>query len=238
MNLEVIKIKPIREVSGQDLRPQILLLVGWAFKFMGYGKRMNEREMTEEIDFITKAFTGVLLTDYPALKLVDVSKAVQNGVKGKYGEFMGLSAATFTMFVNKYHAQQIEENRKLKTHVSLPEPEISEADKKKIIDEGIEATYRHFKATKTILDYGNATCKELIKRGEIVLPPERFAQVCEYAKRILEQGISTQINKCAIPKEVFELKERLRQFEVGNRQKEVESEAYNIILREYYLQKK
>lgn len=234
MKSEILHANPIRQTNTPELKTGLLALVTWAYKFMRYG--IEE----EDLDFIVVNLAQVLKSDYSGLNLNQVSEAVQNGVKGKYGEFKGLSAGTFTSFLSKYVEEKRNEAKALKPYEPkqieyTPTPEEFEV----IFQTNLKTSYEKFKRLGVIEDAGNRICKELGKRKLITVTNEEWVDLLHYVKKKKESELNDKLNKNSINKtssisEFRRLKVELSDLVKGSKKQEIESEAMNILLAKYY----
>lgn len=196
---------------------------------------MNFKTNKEDLDFVVRNLAHTLKTDFPNLSLKEVSEAFQNGVKLKYGDFVGgLSTSNFVFFLNKYNEQKQAIAKQLKEYTPKPTIEPTNEEKQAIVEKSIAACYDNYKRTGSIVDFGNVVCKELIKQGKIEFNPARFTQICEYVQVRLDAELNTLLNKTSVISEVRSLKYQIMELNMGNKQKDVEAEAYNELLKQYY----
>lgn len=77
---------------------QIVNLVRDIYKFTGYVKDVTAKDMYETSVWIMSE----LQKDYPRATIKELEIAFHEGVRGKYGEFMGLGALTFCKWISFY----------------------------------------------------------------------------------------------------------------------------------------
>lgn len=229
MKTEIVRTNPVRHIAIADIKPQLLLLVSWAYKFM------NFKTTKEDLDFVVSNLAHCVKTDFANMTLKEVSEAFQNGVKLKYGDFVGgLSTSNFVFFLTKYNEHKQAIAKQPKVYVPKPEIEPTNEEKQAIIEKSIAACYDNYKRTGSIVDFGNVVCKELIRQGKITITPARFEQICQYVQVRLDAELNTRLNKAAVIADVRKIKDSIKQLALGEKQKEVEAEAYDEILKQYY----
>lgn len=229
MNTEIVRTNPVRHIAIADIKPQLLLLVSWAYKFM------NFKTTKEDLDFVVSNLAHCVKTDFANMTLKEVSEAFQNGVKLKYGDFVGgLSTSNFVFFLTKYNEHKQMIAKQAKVYVPKPTIEPTNEEKQAIIEKSIAACYDNYKRTGSIVDFGNVVCKELIKQGKIAFNPARFNQICEYVQVRLDAELNTRLNKTSLISEVRSIKSEIKDLNMGNKQKDVEAEAYNELLKQHY----
>ena len=196
---------------------------------------MNFKTTKDDLDFVVSNLAHCVKSDFANMTLKEVSEAFQNGVKLKYGDFVGgLSTSNFVFFLTKYNEQKQSIAKQLKEYTPKPTIEPTNEEKQAIIEKSIAACYDNYKRTGNIVDFGNVVCKELIRQGKIELNPARFAQICEYVQVRLDAELNTRLNKAAVIADVRKIKDSIKQLALGEKQKEVEAEAYDEILKQYY----
>ncbi len=126
-----------------------------------------------------------------SLTILEIEIAFKNGWKRVYGDFFGLSNATYFGWVNAYawsekrfNAKKAIENAKDLDNVK---PAISESEKEAIIRNGVISCYGHFKKSGIIYDSGNVTYNFLDKKGLIFFTKDVKISILEKCRtRLIE----------------------------------------------------
>jgi len=93
----VLKQNPVRKVPKRDVFNAVLASVAKAFA------DMNVKSITAtERDYMVNELTDNIIARYPAIRVSEIPVAIAHGVRGKYGEFFGLSVVAFERFIEQY----------------------------------------------------------------------------------------------------------------------------------------
>jgi hypothetical protein len=93
----ILKQNPVRQVPKRDVFSAVLTSVAKAFA------DMNVKSITAaDRDYMVNELTDNILARYPAIRISEIPVAIANGVRGRYGEFFGLSVVSFEKFIEQY----------------------------------------------------------------------------------------------------------------------------------------
>ena len=93
----ILKQDPVRRVPKRDVFNMVLTAVAKAFA------DVNAKNISaQERDYMVNELTDNIIARYPAIRISEIPVAIANGVRGKYGEFFGLSVITFERFIEQY----------------------------------------------------------------------------------------------------------------------------------------
>jgi len=93
----VLKQNPVRKVPKRDVFNAVLASVAKAFA------DMNVKSITAtERDYMVNELTDNIIARYPAIRVSEIPVAIAHGVRGRYGEFFGLSVVAFERFIEQY----------------------------------------------------------------------------------------------------------------------------------------
>lgn len=129
------------------------------------------------------------------LTFEEIELAFKNGYKKVYGDFFGLSNATYFGWVNAYtwHFNRLNAKKAIEiANKPQPKPEISEEEKQKQVLGGVLRTFEDFKKGANILDPGNCSYNFLDKKGLIKFTKERKNKFIAVAKEKLIQDALTK----------------------------------------------
>jgi hypothetical protein len=93
----ILKQNPVRKVPKREVFNMVLIGVAKAFADLN-NKSINPQER----DYMVNELTDNIIARYPAIRINEIPVAIANGVRGKYGEFYGLSVVTFERFIEQY----------------------------------------------------------------------------------------------------------------------------------------
>ena len=86
----IIKQNPVRKVPKRDVFNMVLASVARAYA------DLNIKAISaEERDYLVNELTGNIIARYPAIRVSEIPEAIARGIRGKYGEYYGLSVVSF-----------------------------------------------------------------------------------------------------------------------------------------------
>jgi hypothetical protein len=93
----ILKQDMVKNLPKRDLFKIVLASVAKAFA------DTNTKEISDEDrNYLVNELTDNILKYHPAIRLNEVPDAIAQGVRGRYGEFYGLSVVTFLKFIEQY----------------------------------------------------------------------------------------------------------------------------------------
>lgn len=93
----ILKQSPVRKVPKREVFNMVLIGVAKAFADLNT-KSLDPKER----DYMVNELTDNIIARYPAIRINEIPVAIANGVRGKYGEFYGLSVVAFERFIEQY----------------------------------------------------------------------------------------------------------------------------------------
>jgi len=161
---------------------EVLAHVVKSFNHVGF--RLPEKK---EMDLLINEVTTSIQTNYKTLRKEEISTAFAKGIRGEYGEFMGLSVVSFEKFIIGYLASDYRAN----LGKTLPAAELPAPSKELTRQDRIDfakIAFEKFKQTGYYNDLGNIVYAFL--DSEKLIPfttPEKFemleeARKAEYAR--------------------------------------------------------
>jgi hypothetical protein len=93
----ILKQSPLRKVPKREVFNMVLIGVAKAFADLNT-KSLDPKER----DYMVNELTENIIARYPAIRINEIPVAIANGVRGKYGEFYGLSVVAFERFIEQY----------------------------------------------------------------------------------------------------------------------------------------
>lgn len=135
----VLQQPAIRQENGNDIFTVVKASVGKAIL------DLNWKE-PGDIEYLTKELTRMIQLRFPSIRLIEIPKAIEKGIRKEYGDYHGLSVVTFENFISSYlkSAERIEMGKEI---ARLSEPkEPSDDDKftlaKNLVLDALEAKKR------------------------------------------------------------------------------------------------
>jgi hypothetical protein len=93
----ILKQNPVRKVPKRDVFNAVLTGVAKAFA------DMNVKSVSApDRDYMVNELTDNIIARYPAIRISEIPVAIAHGVRGRYGEFYGLSVISFERFIEQY----------------------------------------------------------------------------------------------------------------------------------------
>ena len=93
----ILKQNPVRQVPKRDVFNAVLTGVAKAFA------DMNVKSISaQERDYMVNELTDNIIARYPAIRISEIPVAIGHGIRGRYGEFFGLSVVAFERFIEQY----------------------------------------------------------------------------------------------------------------------------------------
>ena len=93
----ILKQNPVRKVPKRDVFNAVLTSVAKAFA------DMNVKSVSApDRDYMVNELTDNIVARYPAIRISEIPVAIGHGVRGRYGEFFGLSVVSFERFIEQY----------------------------------------------------------------------------------------------------------------------------------------
>ncbi|WP_426671350.1 hypothetical protein ACPPVU_08945 [Mucilaginibacter sp. McL0603] len=93
----ILSQSPVRKVPKRDVFNMVLIGVAKAFADLN-----NKSLSPQERDYMVNELTDNIIARYPAIRINEIPVAIANGIRGKYGEFYGLSVVAFERFIEQY----------------------------------------------------------------------------------------------------------------------------------------
>lgn len=93
----ILTQSPVRKVPKREVFNMVLISVAKAFADLNT-KSLDPKER----DYMVNELTDNIIARYPAIRINEIPVAIANGIRGKYGEFYGLSVVAFERFIEQY----------------------------------------------------------------------------------------------------------------------------------------
>ena len=158
-----------------------------------------------DVKLLVNEIAGSIVRDYKQIRKAEIGIAFSKGIRGEYGEFMGLSVVTFEKFIIGYLASDY----RAALGKSLPVAEMPAPTKELSREDRMEwakTAYETFKEKGFYDDYGNQIYEFLDKEGLIPFTPsEKF--------ELLDQARQEEYRRLQNPLSVKEAREFNKQIE-------------------------
>eukprot|EP01037_Dinobryon_pediforme_P019683 gene19683-20147_t len=94
---KILKQAMVRSLPKKDVFNTVLISVARAFA------DMNVKEISEaDRDYLVNELTDNIMKYYPSIRLSEIPDAIALGIRGRYGQFFGLSVVSFEGFISAY----------------------------------------------------------------------------------------------------------------------------------------
>ncbi|HVW98154.1 MAG TPA: hypothetical protein VHA56_19440 [Mucilaginibacter sp.] len=93
----VLKQQMVSQLPKKDVFSVVLMSVAKAFM------DLNQKEISDaDRHYLVNELTDNIIGHYPSIRLNEIPDAIWLGVRGRFGEFFGLSLVTFEGFIRQY----------------------------------------------------------------------------------------------------------------------------------------
>ncbi len=173
---------------------------------------------------------------YPNLTLEEVSYAVEQGIRGEYGEYYGINNVSLLNFVKAYATS--EERAKAVSNHNLKQlpakTTVSDQEKINIIKTGIINKFHQFMKTGVLNDWGNPSYDFLAKAGYINYSEEQRSEFKKLAAKrlIAEETIRRSSLNYDIRQDEIKA---IEEFKNNTKHKRIIAEGKRLALKDYFL---
>ena len=120
---------------------------------------------TETLNVMTNTLYRDIITDYKTLTTGELSEAMHQGVRKKYGEYMGISVVSILSWIDAYLKNPERKEQIANYQKQLMQPkQISQTEIESIYKEIIPSMIAEYKRTGNVMNYGNARYEYLVKK--------------------------------------------------------------------------
>lgn len=184
MNAELLLQKTQKELQYADLYKILCGIIMEAYQYCGQRlKGENEAEKGQELKFQTEnLISDIADVKYKKFTIQDIKFAFKNGLKGEYGEWMGLNNKTYNQWLKGF----LENRKSALVHTSPKQIEytLSQQEIEKIQKDAVITCYALWQRTGEIFDRGNASYNYLWDRGLLRFDEETWGRYLEAAKSL------------------------------------------------------
>ena len=93
----ILKQEMVKNLPKRDLFETVLISVAKAFA------DTNTKEISDEDrSYLVNELTDNIIKYHPSIRLNEIPEAIAQGIRGRYGEYYGLSVVTFLKFIEQY----------------------------------------------------------------------------------------------------------------------------------------
>ena len=111
----ILKQSPVRKAPKREVFNIVLISVAKSFA------DLNIKSLAQpDRDYLVNELTDNIIARYPAIRINEIPVAIANGIRGKYGEFYGLSLISFERFIEQYLLSE----ERVQAVRALPAPEV------------------------------------------------------------------------------------------------------------------
>ena len=141
----------------------------------------------DDVAVIIRGVCTDLQTRFKTLTLHEVKIALDNGVRGEYGEYFGINIVSINRWLKAYSASdERKEALRIYNTAQLPQKCQPTNDEKRTMMHGAcKRAYQIFVETGIVYDFGNAVYDHLDSEGLIKISKEKKMEIFETARREL-----------------------------------------------------
>lgn len=202
MNSQIVLTSQIRNVNREDANKALLQVIITTYRICGF--KSSEDEVMFQVTELMKDLNKT------SLSIEDVKTAFENGAKGKYGEFMGLSVLTYLKWINAHKAEKPAPTNKL---IAESKIELTQEQKDAIAEESIKVMIDHYQKKGEIINGGNANFKYLWRIGKIRFDQQKAEEYLERAKSLIYERLNQNREKASVELNRGEVKQIDKQIE-------------------------
>lgn len=235
MTTEIATIQPTRvtEINRASLSYFVGQRIAEAVLVSGF--TVNKQAQ----DFMLEQVPKDIQTRFPLLELPEIKKAFDDGVRGLYGEYFGISVLTINKWLKSYmdsgaHQEYIASKVK-ELKLLLPEktkPTDEEIDE--MIRSGLADCFETYKATGKAIDYGSVRIDYLLRKKIIIPSKEEREEYKQQAREMLLSDANAKresINRIERNEANLELTELLQ---ADDKNAKIQTLAKNLCLMEFF----
>ena len=109
----ILSQAPVRQTPKKEVFNIVLISVAKAFA------DMNVKSISaDDRNYMVNELTDNIIARYPAIRISEIPEAIAQGIRGKFGEFYGLSVISFERFIEQY----LLSDERVRAVKSLPAP--------------------------------------------------------------------------------------------------------------------
>jgi hypothetical protein len=188
------KVVDIFKTDQSRLNKEFLVLIS------EISNTLNQSKTGEDKAILTQGLVLEAINYFPSITVQEVRLALNNGIRGEYGQYFGLSVATFHNFIKAFLAEekrQIAIKKQFEYEESLKEKPITEEDKQKldaIFWEREVQRLNDFKRTKRLeIESPIIHFKIYEDAGKIVMSTPDKWRTYQIAERSIESKLQAEI---------------------------------------------
>lgn len=189
METALLVVQPIRasEVRKSELELFVGQQIAKALLVAGYDISQDAKSV------ILEEVPKDIQTRFRVLELPEIKKAIEDGVRGVYGEYYGINTVTINKWLKSYvdggnHQCYLESKIDLNQKQLAEKAPLTESEIDDIIRKGIVNCFNNYKNTGVVLDYGSPKINWLLAKGILCPDKEERDSFKEQARYELEQN--------------------------------------------------
>lgn len=210
-----VPIKDLDTDGKRDAFSKITNILLTSYHYLGFNIPGHTKD--EQADYISSFSRSVIqefITEFPMFTVSDIQLLIHNGIREKYGQYMGFNLITIHKFAKSYSEKRSEVLVKLRSlSESKPTAQIPTEKEwdikmaKRITDE-----YNNLKLNKEIVDFGNIIYNYLVKKN--VIKENDYIQFIDQAKKTLKERLNPRIQHTSSSAVLAE--QIIREINIGN----------------------
>ena len=221
----------VKTLNSEFLSEKVLELINLTYFELKYAQPDDS-----EIVLTAQLLTSDIGRFHPTMTIGEIKLAFKLGSIGHYGEFQGLSVATFNRWIfcltqSKERADVIKHERSL-LHKEPPPP--TDAEVRELSIKATIKCFETYKASGHIVDFGNAIFKFLEAEKLLNLTIKRKNEILQQVRERLEFNIQNNLRNEPEKYKRAELAKRLETIIVNPKAGELIYEARAESLRQYF----
>lgn len=193
------------DLNDKDARVEIATLITNLLVDAGYN---DSKKKNIIIHLATRVYED-MITRYKHLTLGELKIALNEGVRGNYGEFKGINITTISFWIKSFEASEYRKNslqhfNKL-VGMQTPRPQPTEAEKEKLLQKACTDAYNDFLHGKDFTLIAKVIYDYLKAKHKIVWSDAERAEIKKQAAQNYEQQLLAKKRSQQITAQQFEI---------------------------------
>lgn len=196
--LAVIDV-PIKNLDDQGKREafgKITNILLTAYHFLGYNIPGTTKEaQAEHVSNFAKSIVLEVITEFPNLTIKDIEIIVHDGIREKYGTYMGFSLITIHKFAKSYLQERaaviVRLRGMLENNKQVQAPPPTEQEWHEKINRRLTEEFDRLTQGKEVMDFGNIIYNYLVKYS--ILKSDDYMNYISIAEKVIKEKLNPRV---------------------------------------------
>lgn len=189
METALLVVEPIR--AAEVRKSELELFVGQQITraLLVAGFKLSDQEIKVILEEVPKD----IQTRFKLLELPEIKKAIEDGVRGIYGDYYGISTVTINKWLKAYidggnHQHYLENKIDINQKQIAEKAPLTEGEVDEIMRKGVVNCFLNYQTTGVVVDYGSPKINWLLTKRIVIPTKEEREDYKEQARAELEQN--------------------------------------------------